>query len=522
MLPPAVKVDKLEVQHSDYKYFKPVWEAIADLREGATAIVKKAAVYLPKRPGEQEDVYQLRLAKISYTPVMSTAIREFTAKLAGAPIHIEGGDPEWLQQFRDSTDGKGRDENELLNVIFSTLLYFGRVFVAVDRPKLGLNPRSAFEDQGLANQPYTTVYEPLYVINWGEGWYITRQIITANQPLQEAKQLARWTVWDKEAITVYEVPVKLDPRNGNITDIQIGSEWVHVGSERALVPAVGEVRHSLGECPLVSLQLPNEMWTGNSVYLKQLQHFRIESSWTDTGVMAGTIQRVFTPMPAPPADDPRVVYEEPDYSQIKADNAHVLVGAGFQFVESSGQAIANLTSQLETIERQIKAIVSMGYASGDRGALQQSGLSKQVDLVMLQESMKAYGSKVAQLYQDVLQLMAMMARKPSNISVFGLDAYGSDTMQDMLEQSSLIETVAERIPTTALKLWYAKLVNLMSGSRSSEIDRQIDEELEEIFYEGEAELDPNNPDDVQALADAFGLTNDEALAVINGEEASEV
>lgn len=519
-LPPAVKVDKLEVQHDDYKYFKPVWETIADLREGATAIVKKAAVYLPKRPGEQEDVYQLRLAKISYTPVMSTAIREFTAKLAGAPIHIEGGDPEWLQQFRDSTDGKGRDENELLNVIFSTLLYFGRVFVAVDRPKLGLTPRSAFEDQSLANQPYTTVYEPLYVINWGEDWHITRQIITANQPLQEAKQLARWTVWDNEAITVYEAPVKLDPRNGGITDVQIGSEWVHVGSERALVPAVDIVNHNLGECPLVSLQLPNEMWTGNSVYLKQLQHFRIESSWTDTGVMAGTIQRVFTPMPAPPADDPRVVYEEPDYSQIKADNAHVLVGAGFQFVESSGQAIANLSLQLETIERQIKAIVSMSYASGN-GALQQSGVSKQVDLVMLQDSMKAYGSKVAQMYQDILQLVARVANQPDNISVFGLDAYTSDSLSDMLSATTQIETVAERIPTTALKLWYSKLVNLMSGSKSSEVDRQIAEEIDQIYQDDQG-LDPNNPDDIKALMTTFGLTNDEALEVLSGKKASKV
>lgn len=511
-LPDAVLVSKLETQHSEYKYYKPIWQTIADLREGATAIAKKASYYLPKRPGEQEDVYQLRLAKISYTPVMATAIRELTAKLAGAPIHVDGGD--WLQQFRDSTDGKGRDESELLNVIFSALLYFGRVFVAVDRPKLGMSPRSAFEEQGLQTLPYVSVYEPLDVINWGKDWYITRQIITANQPLQDPITLARWTVWDKEAITIYESPVSLHLNDGRITDIQLNNVWLSVNTNRALVPAVSRFEHNLGECPLVSLSLPNEMWTGNNVYLKQLQHFRIESSWTDAGVMAGTIQRVFTPMPAPPADDPRVVYEQPDYSAVKADNAHVLVGAGFQFVESSGSAIASLTSQLETIEAQIKAIVSMSYGS-TTSALQQSGASKQMDMAQLTESMKAYGLKVAQFYQDILQLVARMVSKPDNISVFGLDVYGSETIQDMLEQSGLIETVAERIPTTALKLWYGKITNLMAGSRSSEVDKRITDELAQIFQDSSEQIAPNNPD-IQTLAASFGLTNKELVQIING------
>lgn len=521
MLPDRVKVEKLDVQHEDYKYFKPTWETIADLREGATAILKKSSHYLPKRPGELEDVYQLRLAKLSYTPVMSTTIRELTSKLSAAPVHIVGGDDDFLEAFRDSTDGKGRDERELLNIIFSTLLYFGRAFVAADRPNLGVSPRSAYEDQGLANQPYASVYEPLAVINWGEGWAITKQIEVANQPLQEPTKIGRWTVWDTEAITVYEAPIRLD-KFGTITDVKVDGKWWSVADERGKVPAVRVINHKLGRCPMVSLTLPHEMWTGNSVYLKQLQHFRIESSWTDAGVMAGTIQRVFTPMPDPPADDPRVVYEKPDYSQIKTDNAHVLVGAGFQFVESSGSAIASLTSQLETIERQIKDMVSMRFASANTsGALEQSGASKQVDMAMLQESMKSYGTKVAQLYQDVLQMVCSLAGKANDVSVSGLDAYGTDTLQDMLDQTEQIEMVAERIPTTALKLWYSKLVNLLAGSRSSEMDQVITEELDQIFSEVEEEeygegLDPDSEEDLAELMEAFGLSREEALEVLNG------
>lgn len=523
-LPSEVKVEKLEVYHEDYLYYKDTWDIISDLREGATAIAKKAAHYLPPRPGEQPDVYALRLQKLSYTPVMANAIREFTAKLASAPVYLSGtDDDDFWEAFRDATDGKGKDEVELLMQIFSALLYFGRVCVAVDRPRLGVQPRSAFEDAGLNNQPYVAVYEPLNVINWGEGWHISKQIVTANQPLADPVKLGRWTVWTDDAIAVYEAPVRLDKDLHTVIEIKVDGHWRSINDPRALVP--GQITsHGLGKCPMVSLTLPLEMWTGNNVYLKQLQHFRIESSWTDAGIMAGTIQRVFTPMPPPPADDPRVVYEEPDYSTVKVDNAHVLVGADFKFQESSGSAIASLTSQLETIERQIKALVSMGYSSVSKSAVQQSGASKEADMALLEDSMRAYGAKVAQLYQDVLQLVAMSASKSTDISVSGLDEYGVKTISDMLSNAEILEPISQRIPLTALKLWYGKLANLLAGSRSAEMDQAISEELEEIFdIEAEAlaaeteGLNVEDPANLDALIEAYGVTPEEAEYILYGE-----
>lgn len=511
-LPPAVKVDKLEAQHADYRYYKPFWDIISDLREGATAITRKSELYLPKRPGEDEAIYRLRLAKLSYTPVMANAIREFTAKLAAAPVYVEGSDEVFINAFRDSTDGKGRDEAELLNLIFSVLLYFGRVFVAVDRPNLGLNPRSAFEDLGIYNQPYVTVYEPLNVTNWGDDWYLTRQLVNDYQPLEEPRKLARWTIWTAEEIAVYEAPVKLN-NQGVISDVLVNSTWAGVATEKALVPLKTSVKHGLGKCPMLSLTLPQEMWTGSNVYLKQLQHMRIESSWTDAGTMAGTIQRIFTPTPPPPADDPRVVYEEPDYSQIKTDNAHVLVGADFKFVESSGTAIASLTDQLETIERQIKALVSMSYSSVAKATFVQSGASKQVDQAHLSDSMKAYGKKVIQLYQDILQLVCKVAGKPEDVAVFGLDTYDNDTVEGMLDRASQIMAVIDLIPPTALKLWYGKLTSLMTGSRSEDMDKAIAEELDDIF--SDAGLDLNNPEDLDKVAQALGLAPEDILEVAN-------
>lgn len=514
MLPDAVRANLLEIRHEDYSYHEHTWRVIQDIREGTVAILKKVREYLPKRPGEEEELYKLRTEKASWTPVMSTAIRELTTKLAGAPIHISGGDSDFWKAFREDTNGKGRDEQELLSHIFSSLLYFGRLYVAVDRPVLETLPRSAYEDKNLKTLPYVSLYEPLAVTNYGEGWYMTRQVDSVVLPLEPPKTIATWVIWDAEAVTKYQAEVRL--QDGAIHEVKVGSKWLRLDNKDALVPRVSRTEHGLGASSMLYLELPTELWTGNSVYSKQLQHFRVESAWTDAGTMAGVIQRVFTPVAPKPMTDERVVYEEPDYSQIKTGNQHVLVGADFKFQESPGTAIANLTDQLETIERQIRAIVSMSQGSVSKEALEQSGASKSLDREPLEDTMKSYGTKVAKFYQDILELVAKLGKQPEDITVAGLSDYGTDNLGTMLEQTEKLVPISDKLPGTAQKLWYGKLANLMAGSRTSETDQQIQEELEDIFQELAEQEEPEETkeDPVAALMAEFDLTEEEALEVL--------
>lgn len=471
-------VKELDYKSDEYLYYKPIWEILEDIREGATAFLKKGTTYLPKRPGEDQELYQLRLKKLSFTPVMSTAIREFTAELASAPKSLENAEGEFWKTFRDSTDGKGRDEDELINLIFSDLLYFGRIFIACDRPKLDILPKTQLEAKGLNTTPYLTIFEPLTVINQGNGWFITKQLLDLTEPLKKPAKVVKWTVWDKETISTYQAEARLDDKN-DIAQVYANGRWRFLDDPEATIePEV--IEHKLQSCAMVSLKLPLELWVGNNVFLKQLQHFLIESSWTDAGTMAGIIQRVYTPLPPTPTDDPRLVFEEPDYSKVISSNAHILVGSDFKFQESPGNAIGNLTSQLETIERQIKNLVSMGFSSVTKGAIEQSGASKEVDRSTLRKSMKAYGTKVAQLYQDCLHLVAKAGNR-TEPTFSGLDSYGSDTLESILETSEKLETVITRLPPTALKLWYGKLSDLLSGAKNTNTKELIAKELEVIY-----------------------------------------
>ncbi len=479
MLNETPLVSLLELQHDEYLYFRETWQTISDIREGAIAITKKIERYLPRRPNEALDLYQLRLAKASWTPVMSTAIREFVVKMLASPIHIEGIEGDFWEKFKDDTNGKGRDESDLLTQMFSCMLYYGRVFVAVDRPVLKVSPRSLLEERLNAALPKVAVYEPLSVINWGDDWYVTREIQQVNGILEKPKTMATWRIWTPESIYTYQSEVKLD--NLLVTHVKVGDYYYTVSSPEATASLVSKVDHRMGKNPMVRHDLANDLWTGNNCYLKQLQHFAIESSWTDAGIMAGTIQRIFTPTPPLPTNDPTAVFEEPDYSDIKADNAHILIGNGFQFVESSGSAIASLTSQLETIENQIRAIVSMSSNNVSKGALEQSGASKAIDREPLEATMKAYGARVAALYQDVLHRVALAANQSAEVVVNGLDSYSVDTLSDMLEQTALMTPAFQVLPKTALKLWFGKLANLIAGSRSATLDNLINEELSTIW-----------------------------------------
>ncbi len=475
-------VTALESQHSDYTYLAPTWLTIKDIRAGAIAIHKNIRAYLPKRPGEAEDLYALRMAKASWTPILSTAIRELVVKMVAAPLHIEGIEGPFWEAFKDNTDGIGRDETDLLTELFSNILYYGKVFVAVDRAVLSQQPRSLYEQNQTMVLPKVVIYDPLMVLNWGEDWLISREVSQTARPFEKASTNYTWRLWSPETITTYTAKVSIV--NGVLNGIYKDSNLIPIGSPDATATLVSDVAHGFRRIPILKLELPSELWTGNNCYAKQLQHFAIESSWTDAGMTAGTIQRVFTPTPPFASNDPSVVYDEPDYSGLKSDNAHVLIGNGFQFVESSGSAIASLTNQLETIESQIRAIVSMTDSNVTKGALQQSGASKVIDREPLEATMKAYGKKVSSFYQDILQLVADAGNQPNQITVNGLDSYSVNTLDDLLAQSLQLTTILKGLPPTALKLWYGKLANVLAGSRSALLDNQIAIEIDGLWSSG--------------------------------------
>jgi len=538
--PDRIDITKLNSFHEDYKYYSGIWDMIADFEEGAPALLRYPQKYLKQRPGEENDVYLARLEKLSFTPVMTEAIKNFTTFLQDAPYELEGtdSDEDFWQRIRANWDGKDTSERLWQSEVFSTLLHYGRVFVAVDLPDTGAVIRSRAEKLALGNDPYAITYTPDLIIDYEPyQWYKARQIISRGSALTGRRHYLRYTIWEPEATVVYEAEVRLNQypsvllgtvayqeevmgqtSYSCISEVFDGLEWVSLGYPDLKIPMKGQPFYHGHKKPLMThLILKKEMWTGKAVVLKQKQHFIIESAWTESGALSGIVQRVFTPAPPPPANDYRVSYEQPSADNLKTDNAHVLIGQKFEFVESTGAAITNQEAMLDKIEQQIRAIACLSFASSspNKGTVEQSGESKKVDRDLIENTMKTHGYSVKKLSQQLLDMMATL-RGTEPPTATGLDRFDVSSLEAMITQTLGLGDLVVPLPPSAMKVWYNKLIGVMLGHISAELQEAIDEELEALFAPEETEEteEPEDSDMPARIAEAFGLTEDELNEVL--------
>jgi hypothetical protein len=518
-----MKITDLNITHPDWDALAPHWRTIRDLKMGAINIEANIKKYLPPRPDEDEELYRLRVAKFSYTPIMTDAVNKYTSKLSGSPVHLSSNDPFWSDFRANNAAPKTpkRKEADLLNQMFKCILYYGTVWVVIDRPDLGIKPRSKYEERGLKNSPYLVVLEPLDVIYWGDDWAISRVIYPLVEPFKPSRKVCRWTYYGSNENVIYEVECNTKPAMdsaGNkyecLREVKIGEDWVTPEDPKALLEpgslsAVGVpiLTHNLGIPTITTISASPEKWVCQQVANKQIQHLRIENAWTDAGYLSGVVQRLFTPEPPPPVDDFRTQYQQPDYNQQlgKAGNTHILIGRGYAFVESTGAALANLEGQLDKIESQIRQLVSLHYASANTSVLNQSGASKAMDMSQLEESMVNYGELMISLYNNILSVVARMLKK-AEVTATGLNSYSVDILGDLITDLVEIEKLPS-VPPTAKKIAYGKLSKLLTGTASPEDEEKINDELEQLFDNAEIDL--------EQVAELYGLTVEEAKAVLD-------
>lgn len=440
---------ELGSQHTEYTALAPIWRTLETLREGFPAIKANVGKYLPKRPAEDDDLYKLRTAKLAYSPVMSHVVHTYTGKMAMAGVDFpEDVDLIW-QDLRDSNaspvDVK-RDEATFLSELLTNILFFGRAHILTDVPKEAAELRSNFELKRSKLLPYFTTLHPLDLINWGTGWACLKQFVSEAEPFQSAKTFAVYTYLGEEVTCKYKVPVKLanaEDSEGNLVPtvdkVYYKGEWVKPDDKQLWSP--DPPVYGAGIDRLVSKVVSSEKWLCLALYNKQIQHLRIENSWTDAGYLSGTVQRVFTPADPAPNDDPRISVDTSAVAKQleKAGNQHILIGKGYSFVESSGTALANLEQMLDKIESQIAKIANLSFVSGDATALQQSGVSKALDMSLLNGTLAEYGNILIDTYNTLLAKVAkLLAVQP--IEVSGLSDF---TEEDPLEMLATIVEVAK-------------------------------------------------------------------------------
>ena len=413
----APLITALNKHHNRYTELLPTWLTIKDLEEGAYKVLREPGKYIFRRPGESDELYLLRLRKTAYTPLINDSIRQFSSKVVYSNASIVGlVSPVWA-------DWNEKNDSLLqMYYLLRSALYYGSAYIGV-LPTVSTNS-SYIASQSL---PQIRLYEPTTVVNWGRGWFITKeQKGVQDDPLDPLERIETfWTVW---ATTNTKIFKSIDGQPPVLIQ-----EWSHDG------------------CLMTPLLLPTELWTGNNVYSKQLQYMQIESSWSDVGSMMH-LQRTYNP-PSGDSYDPRLM----QLQSMKFDNAHVALG-DFTFNESTGMTLNALTNQLETIESQIRSLVNIQYATtSKRGNPYQSSDSKVADNKMASSVLSVYGQLTGKAYSNVLNTVARLLGLNDVISIVGMNNYdGNDTTTLLQEVDNLLKIKGDVSPE-AYANWISKL-----------------------------------------------------------------
>lgn len=449
-----IKYNLLNTERPQYQQDKVLWEEMLAHQENDVLFLRK--LLIPKRSWESNEEYEDRITAFTYTPLMSSFLSNMAANMTGSPF-VVSTKSQVVDYLLENFDSKGTGITEYLSEIYTTLLFFGRCYTVID-----------FRD----NLPYLVPIHPLQVIDEGEGWYRVKQITTRRDAFGNSSTFVTFMVFTEAETLVFSAPCII--KHGDITHLVKDGKAIPI--DKATVPLVAQDSHGL-KSSMVAHIFKKEYFLGKLLVEKQNQYSRIETAWTLSGMVAGQVIRMFTPVQRD-ANDPRRL-DMPNYDDVKLSSQRVLVGDNFQFAESTGTAIQNLTSQLEKIEQQMREITSQKMTGEPNAAV--SGVSKGIDAEELNTTMRSHGTTMRQYLETVLNRVSLLSGFPEDVSVSGFNDFELAQREKLLETSIKVGGFAPYLPVTVQKLWWLKVSKALVGTVSTELLDEIEVEIEDIF-----------------------------------------
>ncbi|AUT00900.1 hypothetical protein CLI64_11095 [Nostoc sp. CENA543] len=487
--PAKLKFKLLETCHDDYLSSINSLRRIDLLTAGGHRLEKNLEEFLPRRPGETQELYETRLSKYCYTNLLGSAISQQVSKLSNSSLVVSGlvSDENFWNEFREDTSLNGRSEKELISHVFREVLKFGKVFLHVDKPPSAVRPANRLQEQVLGLRPYVVAYSPFQVTDWYEDsrlrWIKVRQQFKIQpNPAQEPQTVVTWKFIDERSVATYSAVVELS-KSGKIE--KVNGEPVNDETEVSLT---SEIAHGLNTLPVIKLELPDNLWVGNQAYPKALEHLKTEHSRHDMLTLA-YFQRTYKRTVMPDGD---LTESYTEIEPLKTGLQHVLELEKFEWNEPQGTIVEHINKTLESIKAEVRDLVSLGGGSVTTEAIRQSGVSKQMDFVKQEAILREYGALLCQCYQQVLQLVARSAglANPELISVTGLSNFENNTLESLIEEVSNLtginfSVLRANLPPTAYKLTYSQIVNLLVGNLSAEQQQAINDEIDQMLQSDE-------------------------------------
>ena len=476
--PTHLKYKQLMSSAADYSEREKFHFDVQTLYKGGRHIEARKADFLQKRLDEDAEVYKIRLERFVYTNIFASVLTRILSRFSTGEIFLSGISDSYADawaRFRESTDGHGCDEHELVAELLKHLLLYQDCHIQIDKPLSESQPLNRAQEEAMGLDSATTIiYSPYELLARGDDWYKFLVIEEVSQPFGEPLHKATWRFIDDEAIAEYTEIVEL--KDGKIVALLTTGQRVPV-VDALSIPISSYRLHGFTGIPVVSRALPDEKYAAGQIYLKLKQHLAIENSLTDTAVSAGYVQRVFKPLQSN-EDHYNLVAED----ELKSDNAHMLKAESFKFEELTGSSIQTNSDLLEKIEGQVERLLCITGGAVSQGALVQSGASKAMDQDDLKTLMIAYGRTISSFYQDIMSLVAeAIGDTQAEVSVAGLDSFDLGSLGDDVEQALALIPIQENVAPTAMRNLYVRISQQLSSNGTAAELELIESQIPENF-----------------------------------------
>lgn len=464
-------------------------EKIDLLTAGGHRLKDNIGLFLERRADEEPAVYLNRLKKFSYSNVFGGALAQLAAKFSGGAVHVSGAtDEDFWEDFRENNDGQGRTESQLLSRIFSEVVPFRRVFAHVDLPAADEPIISVADEERLGRRPRILLYNALQVPAWHEidgvlQWVKIYQLVESrSSPTAPPITQAVWTFIDDHDVIRYRANVRMKG-DRIVAILDDDGKEKELAGEDTLISVETGIPHGFGRLPVVKIELPDSLWSGDQAYPKAEEMLRLECHRSH--YLTSTYpQRTYKPIP--PAPDSL----SETYVDSEADEApptglqYVLKLDSFAWNEPTGAILDKVTQAIAEAAKDIRSILAVGGAYISEGVSEASGVSKAMDFETEDSRLVALGHIVADGLQDIYQLVAIAKGVPSwaDIAVSGLDDFGKQRLSTLLESlKAFLEIdllmLQRTLTPTIYQIVREKIMSLLVGNLTPEQKAVVAAEL---------------------------------------------
>ena len=140
------------------------WEIMQAVTSGTEYLQEHAEIYLPQEPRELEDPWKARVNRSTLTPFVRRLISNAAGLVLRRPIHLEGGDPWWEEEFRKNVDGDGTSLDQFAKKRLEMALTYGHCNMLVDAPRN--TAENGRDEQEMEFRPYFVPIDPWQMLGW--------------------------------------------------------------------------------------------------------------------------------------------------------------------------------------------------------------------------------------------------------------------------------------------------------------------------------------------------------------------